>query len=330
MHHAYFQWVPHYGDDYATVHPDLEQKEGSGTAGLDLSKAIIPTKESLAMGKKAFEMKCAACHGIKGNGMGAPAIKPRNFTKLEGWKNGYELSNIYKTLTHGLNAMPAFSTETPSMRLALAHYVQTFATYPIPNQSDIDFLDSEYALSKGSKEPSIVPVVVAIKNLDHEFRTAHPDFKKKKVLPVILDVPETDTDSVSVEAVEKDDSVEDSKELTQADFEALQAKGKNLYQAKCVACHQPNGQGLPGAFPPLAKSDYLAKATIKRFTQQVYLGSAGLGSKGLVVNGVKYSPAMAAMSQDSKEITALANYVLNTWGNSFGPVKESQVKEYMK
>src|SRR5690606_28982538 len=33
--------------------------------------------------------------------------------------------------------------------------------------------------------------------------------------------------------------------------------GKNIYGRTCFACHQATGQGIPGAFPPLAKSDYL-------------------------------------------------------------------------
>jgi cytochrome c len=36
-------------------------------------------------------------------------------------------------------------------------------------------------------------------------------------------------------------------------------KGKAIYSKTCVACHQANGQGIPNAFPPLAKSDYLNK-----------------------------------------------------------------------
>ena len=34
-------------------------------------------------------------------------------------------------------------------------------------------------------------------------------------------------------------------------------KGKGVYDKVCIACHQAAGQGIPGAFPPLAKSDYL-------------------------------------------------------------------------
>ena len=38
------------------------------------------------------------------------------------------------------------------------------------------------------------------------------------------------------------------------------AMGKRIYAANCAACHQANGAGIPGAFPPLAKSDYLMKS----------------------------------------------------------------------
>ena len=40
--------------------------------------------------------------------------------------------------------------------------------------------------------------------------------------------------------------------------------GQALFAGTCSTCHQANGQGLPGVFPPLAKSDYFAKRTSKR------------------------------------------------------------------
>ncbi|MGI9344364.1 MAG: c-type cytochrome, partial [Gammaproteobacteria bacterium] len=45
--------------------------------------------------------------------------------------------------------------------------------------------------------------------------------------------------------------------LAQADA-APSGSGAELYQNNCGACHQANGQGLAGAFPPLAESDYFA------------------------------------------------------------------------
>jgi cytochrome c oxidase subunit 2 len=35
-------------------------------------------------------------------------------------------------------------------------------------------------------------------------------------------------------------------------MEELMAKGESVYNTNCAACHQPNGQGIPGVFPPIA------------------------------------------------------------------------------
>lgn len=86
-------------------------------------------------------------------------------------------------------------------------------------------------------------------------------------------------------------------------------EGKALYEAKCQVCHQANGMGLPGAFPPLAKSDYLAdktasiKATINGLQGEV------------TVNGVVYNSVMAPVPMTDGELLAVMNYVYNSWGN---------------
>src|SRR3990172_8192657 len=49
-------------------------------------------------------------------------------------------------------------------------------------------------------------------------------------------------------------------------------EGRKVFEAACMACHQANGQGLPGAFPPLASSDFL-KADKHR---SIHLGANGL------------------------------------------------------
>ena len=68
-------------------------------------------------------------------------------------------------------------------------------------------------------------------------------------------------------------------------------KGETLYQANCGGCHQATGQGLPGAFPPLAKSDFIAKNPMGLLD----ITLKGLSGK-LVVNGVEYNNTMPAMS----------------------------------
>ncbi|MFO1355418.1 MAG: cytochrome D1 domain-containing protein [Gammaproteobacteria bacterium] len=107
---------------------------------------------------------------------------------------------------------------------------------------------------------------------------------------------------------------------------AAMAKGEALYKNNCAACHQPNGQGLPGAFPPLAKSDFIAK------NPMVILETTVKGRQGpLVVNGVQYNSIMPAQSfLTDEELTHVINFVLNSWGNPGGMLAKEQVHDYRK
>ena len=64
--------------------------------------------------------------------------------------------------------------------------------------------------------------------------------------------------------------------------QANQPDGEALYAQHCSACHQVNGTGLKGAFPPLANSDYLF-ADKARAVQTVIQGISG----PIEVNGEK-------------------------------------------
>ncbi|MDZ7649441.1 MAG: cytochrome c [Cytophagales bacterium] len=44
----------------------------------------------------------------------------------------------------------------------------------------------------------------------------------------------------------------------QTDLNASMERGKEIYQRNCISCHMDQGEGLPGIFPPLSKSDYSA------------------------------------------------------------------------
>lgn len=86
--------------------------------------------------------------------------------------------------------------------------------------------------------------------------------------------------------------------------EALMKKGEGIYQQNCAACHQANGQGLPGAFPPLA-------------------GNPNLGDANYILNvlknGLGQMPSFSQLSPE--EMKAVATYIRNSFGNSFGPVE---------
>ena len=100
------------------------------------------------------------------------------------------------------------------------------------------------------------------------------------------------------------------------------ADGKDVYFKTCVACHQAEGEGLIGTFPPLADSDYMLE-NIDRAISQVINGS----NEEMTVNGEIYNGIMPAQILTDQEVTDVMNYVLNSWGNDGGEVSLKQVKK---
>src|SRR4051812_5592934 len=99
--------------------------------------------------------------------------------------------------------------------------------------------------------------------------------------------------------------------------------GQVLFAGTCSVCHQANGAGLPGVFPPLAKSDYLA-ADIKRAIGFVLRGLTGK----VTVNGQEYNSVMPPMNQlNDDEVANILTYVINSWGNPGGAVSTDDVKK---
>jgi mono/diheme cytochrome c family protein len=99
------------------------------------------------------------------------------------------------------------------------------------------------------------------------------------------------------------------------------ASGERIYRVHCAACHQASGQGLTGAFPPLAQSDYLEQgpAAVIRVVLQ--------GMRGPVtVNGVDYDGVMPNLSYlGDSEVADVLTYVLNSWGNTQGVIEADEV-----
>lgn len=100
------------------------------------------------------------------------------------------------------------------------------------------------------------------------------------------------------------------------------AKGKDTYTKVCGACHQATGVGVPNAFPPLAKSDYLNK-DVNRAITTVLKGQ----NTEIMVNGVKYKGVMPPQaSLTDQQIADVLTYVYDSWGNSKKKVTPAMVK----
>lgn len=98
-------------------------------------------------------------------------------------------------------------------------------------------------------------------------------------------------------------------------------KGKGIYAKTCLACHQANGQGVPNAFPPLAKSDYL-NADTNRAIRAVLNGLTG----PITVNGKKYNSAMTSQGLNDQQVADVLTYVYSSWGNNNTKVTPAMVK----
>jgi len=97
--------------------------------------------------------------------------------------------------------------------------------------------------------------------------------------------------------------------------------GRGIFANHCAACHQVNGQGLAGAFPPVADSDYLDQGG----TAAVRAVVNGL-SGPITVNGTEYNAVMPALSYLSdSDVADVVTYVLNSWDNPGGEVSAAEV-----
>lgn len=99
------------------------------------------------------------------------------------------------------------------------------------------------------------------------------------------------------------------------------ARGQALYAQHCAPCHQLNGTGLPGTFPPLAKSDFLA-ADLPRALRAVLEGLKG----PITVNGAHYDGVMPPALLNDSALADVFTYILNTWDNPGGLVLPATVR----
>ncbi|MFZ5494521.1 MAG: c-type cytochrome [Verrucomicrobiota bacterium] len=98
--------------------------------------------------------------------------------------------------------------------------------------------------------------------------------------------------------------------------------GKPVYLSTCATCHQANGLGVPGAFPPLAGSEWVAGSE-ERIVRIVLHGLQG----PLKVKGADYNNVMAPLGAVLKDeqIANVLSYIRSEWGNTAPEVQPETV-----
>lgn len=99
--------------------------------------------------------------------------------------------------------------------------------------------------------------------------------------------------------------------------------GGVLFAGTCSTCHQPDGKGIEGVFPPLAGSDFL-EGNVERTIGVVVNGLSG----PVTVNGKEFNSVMPPMSNlNDDEVANILTYVQSSFGNAGPAVSAEQVKK---
>lgn len=103
---------------------------------------------------------------------------------------------------------------------------------------------------------------------------------------------------------------------TAADLPASIERGKAVYMQTCFTCHQITGMGLPGAFPPLAQTEYTT-GDARRMIAMILKGvNPPLKVKDLTyVAPMPPLPTVYPVLNDDKNVADVLNYVRNSFGN---------------
>jgi mono/diheme cytochrome c family protein len=115
---------------------------------------------------------------------------------------------------------------------------------------------------------------------------------------------------------------EQAAELTPAE------KGKKIFSANCATCHQANGLGVAGQYPPLAGSE-IVNGGSRRPAMIVLKGLQG----PLTVKGQHYGSAVMQPWEKTltdEKIADVLTFIRQEWGNTAGPVSAEGVAALRK
>lgn len=105
-------------------------------------------------------------------------------------------------------------------------------------------------------------------------------------------------------------------------------KGKKIFSANCATCHQANGEGVAGQYPPLAGSE-IVNGGSRRPVMIVLKGLQG----PLTVKGQHYGSAVMQpweKTLNDEKIADVLSYVRQEWGNKAGPISPDGVSAMRK
>ncbi|MES2003442.1 MAG: cbb3-type cytochrome c oxidase subunit II [Bacteroidota bacterium] len=110
---------------------------------------------------------------------------------------------------------------------------------------------------------------------------------------------------------------------TEGSTQATELDGKAIYTANCQSCHQANGEGLKGAFPPLKGSPVVLSDNLDMYIDIIMHGYDAREEYGVM-------PAVGINANfTEKEVAALINYERSSWGNNGKKITPEEIKKIL-
>jgi mono/diheme cytochrome c family protein len=102
-------------------------------------------------------------------------------------------------------------------------------------------------------------------------------------------------------------------------------QGREVYEAHCEQCHGEQGQGITGAYPPLAGNRAVMMNPPANLVRIALGGGFAPATKG---NPRPYGMPPYATELSDAEIAAVLTMIRNSWGNSGSPINTVDVQRY--
>ena len=259
-------------EDYATWLTAQHQLKADAAAAEAASlNASVSKEELMQLGEQTYTAYCAACHQPTGLGL-PPAFPALKGSAIATTGDVNEHINIVVNGRAG-TGMQGYGKQLSLKEIAA---VVTYERNAWGNNTGDTVQASDVQAASGAATPTTV----------------------------VTEVVEQVVDDLATQVAE-----EPYEDLSKAySLDELVAKGEQVYNTTCAACHQPTGAGLPPAFPSLIGSP-------------IVMGNVN-AHIDMVLNGSKKNPAMAAFkaSLSKTDIAAVITFERNAWGNNTGDI----------
>ena len=333
---AWLAFVVGAKNQYGDLEPTAESLEEDGSIPIDAELYPKSMPGIAQQGAKDYlSLGCVTCHTQQvrseesgfdvERGWGKRPSVPRDYilqneVLLGHNRVGPDLANI---------GLREYSTEWLHQHLFMPQtLVDGSICQPSPFLYDVSDEPSEgYIESKSDDKTIFIKPSFRANRLVAYLESLKQDYE----LPEIAFSETVDEDLIDVDVTVASADTNDTSKSLPTWLGAQIDSGKEIYMKAapggglCFTCHQPNGQGISGQFPPLAGSDWV----LGEKERLIKISIHGLMGE-IEVNGVKYNNVMAPPgippgSLTDQQIADVLTYIRNEWGNSASAVSPEEV-----